>query len=129
MPYNVSKSASKASKTVLRFAQIGAPRLNVVLDANDATAFPAPTDGSRFIVPAGTILKNSTVSGKVTKYNGSGTIIGILIEPVDLVANSTGSYEPAGAFWSQVVFATEKIVDFTSYISALVNDLRFAQFK
>lgn len=129
MPYNAENSASKRSKTVLRFAQIGAPRLSVVLDANDATRFPAPTDGTRFIVPAGTILKNSTVSGKVTKYNGSGTIIGILIEPVDLLANTTGSYEPAGAFFSNVVFATEAIVDFTVYASALVNDLRFAQFK
>lgn len=131
MPYNYSKSASKDSKSVLRFpAPFGTPRKNVVLNAVDATAFPAPTDGSRFFVPAGTILVDATVSGKVTKYNGSnGPIIGILVEGVDMVANTTSGYEPAAAFFSGVIFATEQIVDFTLYASALVADLPRCDFQ
>ena len=102
------------------------------LDANDATAFPAPTDGSRFVVPAGTILVDSTVSGKVTKLRAasSGNVVrGILKEPIDLVANATDAYEPAAAYFSDVVFATEAIVDFTVFAAKLVADLPYAQFK
>lgn len=133
MPYNAKKSASKDSKSVLRFtAPFGVAVKNVVLDANDATAFPAPTDGSRFIVPAGTILVDSTVSGKVTKL-AAGTsnkkVVGILKESIDLIANSTEGYEPAAAYFSMVVFATEQIVDFTVFNAKLVADLNFCQFQ
>lgn len=133
MPFNVEKTASIDGKILLRFTpMVNVPTLNVVLDANDSTAFPAPTDGSRFVVPAGTILVDSTVSGKVTKLRAesSGSVVrGILKEPIDLVANSTGSYEPAAAYFSDVVFATESIVDFTVFRAKLVADLPQAQFK
>lgn len=133
MPFNAEKNASLAGKIILRFTPlVNVPTLNVVLDANDATAFPAPTDGSRFIVEAGTILVDSTVSGKVTKLVAAAsgrTIRGILKEPIDLVANATSGYEPAAAYFSDVVFATESIVDFTVFTSKLVADLPHAQFK
>jgi hypothetical protein len=131
MPYNISKSATIVHKTALKYpAPFGTSRDHVVLDANDASAFPAPTDGSRFVVPAGTILVDSTVAGKTTKYDGSnGPIKGILVEPVDMAGNATAAYEPAAAFFTGVIFATEKIVDFTLYASALVNDLPRCDFK
>lgn len=133
MPWNSEKQAGIQGKNVLRFTPlVNVPTLNVVLDANDATAFPAPTDGSRFIVPAGTILVDSTVAGKVTKLSADTSdspVVGILKEPIDLVANATDAYEPAAAYFSDVVFATEAIVDFTVYAAKLVADLPHAQFK
>jgi hypothetical protein len=133
MPFNAENTASLAGKIILRFTpMVNVPVKNVVLDANDSAAFPAPTDGSRFVVEAGTILVDSTVSGKVTKLlaGSSGrTIRGILKEPIDLVANATSSYEPAAAYFSDVVFATESIVDFTVFTTKLVADLPHAQFK
>jgi hypothetical protein len=135
MPFNSSKSASLDGKILLRFTpMVNVPTLNVVLDAVDSHAFPAPTDGSRFIVPAGTILVDSSVAGKMTKYaladySAGKKIRGILKEPIDLVANATDSYEPAAAYFSEVVFATESIVDFTVFATQLVADLPFAQFK
>lgn len=131
MPFNSSKSASITHKTCLKYpAPFGTPRKDVVLDANDVTAFPAPSDGSRFLVPVGTILVDSTVSGKQTKYDGSnGPIVGILSEPVDLVANVTEGYEPAAVFFHGVIFATEQIVDFTLYAADLVSDLPRCDFQ
>ncbi len=126
MPFNVTESISINSKSVLRFpAPFGTPRKSVVIDANDATAFPAPTNRfTRFLVPQGTLLVDSTVAGKVTKFNGTnGPIIGVLVEPVDLALNSTESEEPAAAFFSGVIFATEQIVDFTLYASEIKADL------
>jgi len=135
MPFNESKSASIDGKILLRFTPtVNVPTKNVVLNAVDSHAFPAPTDASRFIVPAGTILVDSSVAGKVTKYaladySAGKKIVGILKEPIDLVANTTGSYEPAAAYFADVVFATEAIVDFTVFAAQLVADLPFAQFK
>ena len=129
MPYGVSANASRRQLSVLRFAApVGTPRKNVVLDANDATAFPV-TAGARNVVPAGTILVDSTVSGKVTKISsGSQHIVGILIEDVDIVANSTAGYEPAAAFFQGVVFATDKVIGFTVYATDLAADLPLATF-
>ncbi len=132
MPFNSSKTASIQGKTPLKYpAPFGTPRKDVVLDANDATAFPAPADKfTRFFVPAGTILVDSTVPGKQTKYDGSnGPIIGILSELVDLVGNVTEGYEPAAVFFHGVIFATEQIVDFTLFASDLVSDLPRCDFQ
>lgn len=130
MPFNETLSASINTYRILKYPAPGAPRKPVVLDANDAVAFPDPGKNVRFLVPAGTILADSTVPGKQTKYDGSnGPIYGVLVNPVDIVANTTGGYEPAAAFFSDVHFATEKIVDFTLYSSDLVSDLSHATFE
>lgn len=133
MPWNAEKEAALQGKILLRFTPlVNVPTMNVVLDANDTVAFPAPTDGSRFVVPQGTILVDSTVAGKHTKLSADtsdSAIVGILKEPIDLVANSTEGYEPAAAYFSDVVFATEAIVDFTVYRAKLIADLPHAQFK
>lgn len=131
MPFNARKTATLTEKELLRYApQLNPPIPSVVLDATDVASWPAPTDGSRFQVPVGTILKKSaTNSDQMVKYNGSGTIEGVLGKSVDLLANATNSDEPAPMYYAWVVFATESIVDFTLYASALVNDLGDAQFR
>lgn len=134
MPANVTLSSSINGKVVLRFpAPLGTPLKSVVLDATDATSWPAPTDRTtRFVVPAGTILEYSaTNTSQVVKYNGgaAGSIVGILSSPIDLYANVTAGDEAAAAWFTGVVFATPSIVDFTVYASALVNDLKTCLFQ
>ena len=117
MPQNITKSASYGSVSPLRFAApVGTTRKNVVLDATDTTAFVSPTDGSRFFAPAGTILVNSTRSGKVTAYGGGKSagdtdseIVGVLVENVDLAGNVTEGDEPFGAFYRLVSFDVSKL--------------------
>ena len=126
MPFNSKKLASWADKEILKFP-VGLHAIkSVVLDATDVASWPAPTDGSRFYVPAGTILKLSATNvTQYVKYNGGavGAIKGILARPIDMVANATSSDEPAPMFFHDCVFATSQIVDFTLYASALNNDL------
>lgn len=136
MPANYKKTASYNQVEILRFpAGLNAIK-SVVLDAMDSSAFPVPTDGSRFLVPAGTILALSTspapASRKLyTKYGGGGvgTIQGILGHNVDMVANVTEGLEAAPMFFHACVFATEAIVGFTQHASALLNDLKTCQFQ
>lgn len=132
MPWNASKTANITGKEVLRFpAGLDAIK-SVVLDATDMASWPAPTDGSRFQVPAGTILKlSSTNTDKYVKHSGAvaGSIKGVLAAPIDMVANATNAFEPAAMFFHQCVFATEAIVDFTLFASALVADLKTCLFS
>ena len=139
MSANIKKTATITGKVILRYpAPFGTPLKSVVLDATDSTSWPAPTAAdyesgdSRFSVPAGTILAYSaTNTDQVIKYAGGsvGDIIGILSSPIDLVANATKSDEGAAAWFTGVVFATEDIVDFTVYTSALLNDLDLCLFQ
>src|SRR4051794_38026419 len=117
MPANYKKTASRTQTEILRFPVGLGAQASVVLDANDSTAFPVSTDGTRTIVPAGTILALATSPSPAgaklyTKYGGgsSGTIKGILGKDVDLVANATEGYEAANMFFHGAVFATEAIV-------------------
>ena len=133
MPWNVRSTASINQVEVLRFpAGIDAIK-SVVLDATDLASWPAPAVGTRFQVPAGTILKLSATNTKnYVRYTSSGvpgTITGILASTIDMVANATNSMEPAAMFFNSCVFATEAIVDFTLYASQLVNDLKHCQFQ
>lgn len=136
MPANYKRTASFNQVEILRFPSGLEAIASVVLDANDSTAFPAPTDGSRFVVPAGTILALATspapASRKLyTKYSAGtpGTIKGILGHNVDMVANVTEGMEAAPMFFHNCVFATEAIVGFTQFASALINDLKYCQFQ
>lgn len=121
MPFNVKVTASWADKEILKFP-VGTHAIkSVVLDATD---FAVTTDGTRYVVPAGTILKlSATNTDKYVEYKGSGTIQGILGRPIDMLARATSSSEPAPMFFHGCVFATTAIVGFTLYASALVADL------
>lgn len=128
MPFNVSRSASWTDKEILKYAQGGLVVKSVVLDGTD---FPVSTpNGDRYVVPAGTILKlSATNPTRCVEYNGSGTILGILGRPVDMLAQTTANSEPAPLYFHEAVFATASIVGFTNYASALVNDLPTCKFE
>jgi hypothetical protein len=127
---NYGRSAQFFDKEVLKYGVSldGVPVKSVVLDATDANwSFTADT---RNVAPAGTILKlSATNPTQYVKYNGSGTIAGILARPVDLIAQVTAADEAAPMFYHNAVFATRAIVGFTTYASALVSTLTFCRFE
>lgn len=127
MPFNVTKSAAWTDKEILKFPTGLHQIKSVVLDGTD---FAVSTDGSRYVVPAGTILKvSATNTDKYVEYKGTGKIKGILGRPVDMLAQSTANSEPAPMFFHGAVFATTAIVGFTQYASALVADLPHCAFE
>ena len=131
MPFNVGRSAQFFDKEVLKYGVglDGVPVKSVVLDATDIASWPYVAD-TRNVAPAGTILKlSSTNTSQYVKYNGSGTIAGVLARPVDLIAQATAADEPAPMFFHNVVFATRAIVGFTQFASALVSTLTTCKFE
>lgn len=128
MGYNVKKSANYADKEVLKFPTGLWAIKSVVLDAMDFAV--TTTDGARYFVPAGTILKKSaTNTDKYVEYKGTGTIAGILRRPVDLAARASNCSDSVAMLFHECVFATTAIVGFTNYASALVNDLKTCKFE
>lgn len=123
MPFNASRTGSFYEKEVLKYS-LGAEVLrSYVLDSVGASI--AADSSSRYVWPAGTILKlNGDSNNKVIPYNGSGTIVGILESPAELVATGATSSDTAVATFSHnAVFSTTKIVGFTLYASALISSL------
>lgn len=124
MAFNITKTASWADKEILKFPVGGHAIKSVVLDATDWAV--DTTDGARYVVPAGTILRlSATNPTQYVEYKGgaAGTIKGILGRPIDLLARMTAADEPAPMFYKGCAFATTAIVGFTLYASALVADL------
>ena len=129
MPFGTTKNASYSDKEILKYAAQLGPRVSIVLDAKNWPTDPEATS-SRFVVPAGTILKHSVTNSKaLVPYDGSGTVSGILAAPVDLVARATSAEEPAAMFFHAVVFATAALVGFTNYASAVVSTLNTCKFR
>lgn len=129
MPFNVRKSSFISDKEILKFPTGLRAVKSVVLDGTDWVS-TATVDNSRFVIPAGTILKQSvTNTDKHVEYKGTGTISGILAHPVDMLAGLTAGSEPAPMFFHECVFATSALVGFTQYASALVNDLKTCKFE
>lgn len=129
MPFGTTKTASHADKEILKYAAQLGPRASVVLDAKNWPVDPEASS-DRYIVPAGTILKHSVTNpAAMVPYDGSGDIRGILAAPVDLVARATSAEEPAAMFFHAVVFATEALVGFTNYASAVVSTLDTCKFR
>lgn len=120
MAQRISRSAEFHDKEVLKFPMpLGTPIRSIVIDA---TAIDQDTDGSRTVVPAGTIMKLSTTNPKrYVPYDGSGTIKGILMRPVEIAARATNANEPAPLGFTDLVFYSTAIVNFTTHISALLN--------
>lgn len=131
MPFNVSRTANFADIEVLKYGSStdGIPVKSAVIDASDIPTI-AWAETKRNIVPAGTILKLSTTNpNQVVKYNGSGSIYGILAHSTDFLANSTAGQEPVPVYFHLAVFATKSIVDYTLYASALVSTLGTCKFE
>lgn len=131
MPFGISRTAQFFDKEVLKYGTSldGVAVKHVVLDATDVASWPYVPD-TRTVVPAGTVLKlSSTNTNQYVKYDGTGSIQGILAHSVDLLANATAADEAAPAFYHLVVFATKSIVGFTQYASAIVSSLNTCKFE
>lgn len=128
MPFGTSKSATYSDKEILKYAAQLGPRKSIVLDAKNWPTDPEASS-SRFVVPAGTILKLSVTNPLAyVPYDGSGSVQGILAAPVDLLSKATSSMEPAAMFFHAVTFATAGLQSFTNYASAVVSSLSTCKF-
>lgn len=131
MPFNVRRSAQFYDIEVLKYgvSNDGTPVRHGVLDATDVASWPID-ESERNVVPAGTILKLSTTNPtQHVKYNGSGSIVGILGHSTDLLAQATAGDEPVPIYYHLAVFATRSIVGFTQYASALISTLNTCKFE
>ena len=131
MPFNISRSANFPDKEVLKYGVSldGVPVKSAVLDASDVGTLVWDAN-VRNIVPAGTILKQSATNpNMVVKYNGTGTIYGILAHSTDIAAQATNASEPVPVYYHNAIFATKAIVGFTQYASALGNTLLTCKFE
>jgi len=128
MAFRVTRSVTTADeKEILKFP-VGLHAVkSIVLDGN---TFALNVDGSRTIVPVGTVLKLSASNPNMYQaYAGSGTIQGILAHNVDLSAQATNGSTPAPMFFHGCVFATTAIVGFTTYAAALVSAMPTCKFE
>jgi len=114
MPYNISQSAQYTEKEILKYPVGLGAKKSVVLDA---TVFTITDPSTRYIVPAGTILRQ--VVDKHVPYTGTGLIDGILGRNVDILAAVTAGSEPAPMFFHGCVFNKQSIVAYTTYAAAL----------
>lgn len=129
MPYNVTRTIPSYDKEIMKYpVPVGTPVRSVVIDATKIAL--ATTIDSRTVVPAGTILtQSSTNATAVMPYTGSGTILGVLGRPVDILVNATTGNEPAPMYYRLVAFATTQIVSFTTYAATLVTALPTCSFE
>lgn len=108
----------------------GVPVKSAVLDATDLGTFTW-SDSVRNIIPAGTLLKlSATNTNQVVKYNGTGTIYGVLAHSTDILAQSTAGQEAVPVYFHNAIFATEAIVGYTLYATLLgVTQLTSCRFE
>jgi hypothetical protein len=130
MPWNLTRSGQFVEREILKYVSGLEVIKSVVLDANDAGfAMPVSRD-QRNVIPAGTILTKGTVdTTKYIKFAGSGTVAGILLHSVEIMANVTAGNEPVPMIYFNAVFATPAIVGFTNYATNLVTDLNSCKFE
>lgn len=124
------RTASNVEFEILKFPTGLHAIKSVSLDFNDFSSLV--TDATkRNVIPAGTILKiSATNTDKHTEYRGSGTIAGILGRNIDILAAVTeGGQNGAPMFFHGCVFATQTIVGFTLYASALASTLTTCKFE
>lgn len=128
MAQQITRYATFYDFEVLKYPQMHLIRLSAVIDANFITMNTDPSQ--RTVVPAGTILAlNATRANTVVPYNGTGTIFGVLSHSTDIIANVTNGSEAVSAYWHEAIFATQAIVSFTLYASALINALTTCKFQ
>lgn len=119
MAWNVSRGSNTVKKEILKFPAGLDAQESVVLQASGAptlaSAVVGYADQKGYL--AGTILKlvNPGVDNRVTKYNGSGTIVGILADNVFFDGETTAYDKPINAFVHGCVFDKDKIIDFVTH--------------
>ena len=82
--------------------------------------------GRRYLVQ-GTILE-AVGDGTYKKYDGTGTIAGILFDTVEFADGSTASNEPVAMLRRNVSFNSANIVDFATHEADLIADLSTCEF-
>lgn len=82
--------------------------------------------GRRYLVQ-GTILE-AKGDGTYKKYDGTGTIAGILFDTVEFADGSTASNEPVAMLRRNVSFNSANIVDFATHEADLIADLSTCEF-
>lgn len=128
MAQQIIRYATFYDYEVLKYPQMHLNKLSAVIDANFVTMNTDPSQ--RTVVPAGTILAlNATRANTVVPYAGSGTIMGVLAHSTDIIANVTGGSEAVPVLWHEAIFATQAIVSFTLYASALISTLNTCKFQ
>ena len=82
--------------------------------------------GRRYLVQ-GTILE-AIGDGTYKKYDGTGTIAGILFDTVEFADGSEASNEPVAMLRRNVSFNSANIVDFATHEADLIADLSTCEF-
>lgn len=101
---------------------------SVVLSAEGVSEAASGTvyAGRRYLVQ-GTILE-AIGDGTYKKYDGTGTIAGILFDTVEFADGSEASNEPVAMLRRNVSFNSANIVDFATHEADLIADLSTCEF-
>lgn len=98
----------------------------VVSDGVTAAASGSPYAGRRYLVQ-GTILE-AKGDGTYKKFDGTGTIAGILFDTVEFADGTSASNEPVAMLRRNVSFKSANIVDFATHEAALEAALDTCEF-
>lgn len=98
----------------------------VVSDGVTAAASGSPYAGRRYLVQ-GTILE-AKGDGTYKKFDGTGTIAGILFDTVEFADDTSASNEPVAMLRRNVSFKSANIVDFATHEAALEAALSTCEF-
>lgn len=133
MAWNVSRGSNTVKKEILKFPAGLDAQESVVLQASGAPEVASAIvgyEGQKGYL-AGTILKkiNPGTDDRVTEYDGSGTIVGILADNVFFDGDSTAYDKPINAFVHGCVFDKSKIINFVTYESDLGTALFTCRFE
>ena len=133
MAWNIRKESKYVKKEILKFPAGLDAQESVVLRASGAPTIASATIGyaDQKGYLAGTILKkvNPGTDDRVTKYDGSGEIVGILADNVFFDGQTTDYDEPINAFVHGCVFNKNAIIDYATYESDLKSDLYTCRFE
>lgn len=98
----------------------------VVSSGISEAASGSPYAGRRYMVQ-GTILE-AIGNGTYKKYDGTGTIAGILFDTVEFADGTSASHEPVAMLRRNVSFKSANIVDFATHEADLIADLSTCEF-
>ncbi len=125
MAWNITTSSQVgADLEIFKFPPNAQGFASIVLDA---TAVASASDGSRKLL-AGTLLIKDVTSQQYQKYEGSGTIRGVLAHPVEFPDGTVKSDLPAAIAFHGEVFRADRIVDFEDHGAAARTALPTCRF-
>ncbi len=128
MPRGTSRNRVGGNEVLLFPAGLDAIK-NVVVNAS----VPLDADNRRRLIE-GTLLKKAPGVGpggvqQYVRYNGTGTVEGILALDVEFIDGSSNNDTPRGMFYHGCVFRTSAIVDWSLYGTAAKNGMFTCRFE